>query len=81
MLRHMPGVPKRLSQTSARRLLEDHGWTRETGGKHVVKMTKPGERPITLPAHKGQDYGVGLTRAILKQAGLLPRAQNEGEGT
>jgi hypothetical protein len=22
------------------------------GGKHVVKMTKPGERPITLPRHK-----------------------------
>lgn len=71
------GVPKRLSQTSARKLLESEGWTRESGGKHVVKMTKPGQRPITLPMKSGQDYGVGLTRAILKQAGLLPQAPDE----
>jgi len=25
-------------------------WKMTRGGKHVVKMTKPGERPITLPA-------------------------------
>ena len=45
-------------------------WTRSAGGKHVVKMTKPGERPVTLPMHKGQDYSAGLTRSILKAAGL-----------
>lgn len=67
------GIPKRLSQATARKLLESNGWTCQVGGKHVVKMVKEGERPITLPAHKGQDYGVGLTRAILKQAGLLPQ--------
>jgi predicted RNA binding protein YcfA (HicA-like mRNA interferase family) len=40
------------------------------GGKHQVKMEKPGHRPITLPAHKRGDYAPGLTSAILRQAGL-----------
>jgi predicted RNA binding protein YcfA (HicA-like mRNA interferase family) len=40
------------------------------GGKHVVKVTKCGERPITLPHHKNRDYPPGLTAAILRQAGL-----------
>jgi hypothetical protein len=46
--------------------------TAETlGGKHVVKMTKPGHRPITLPHDKGGGgYSVGLTTAIMRQAGL-----------
>jgi predicted RNA binding protein YcfA (HicA-like mRNA interferase family) len=52
------------------RLLEEDGWTRTTGGKHQVKMVKSGQRPITLPQHKGRDYSPGLTAAILRQAGL-----------
>ncbi|MCW3029246.1 MAG: hypothetical protein JWN81_2457 [Solirubrobacterales bacterium] len=58
------------TQKSMRKLLTEHGWTEIRGGKHVVKMTKPGERPITLPIHRGRDYGKGLERAILRQAGL-----------
>ncbi len=57
-----------LDQKAARRLLEEHGWTMT--GKHVVKMTKPGERPITLPHHRNRDYPPGLTNAILRQARL-----------
>jgi predicted RNA binding protein YcfA (HicA-like mRNA interferase family) len=53
------------------RLLEANGWTEARGGKHVVKMTKPGRRPITLPHDKGGGgYPPGLTAAILRQAGL-----------
>lgn len=55
------------------RLLTEHGWTRETGGKHQVKMTKRGSRPITLPMHKGKDYSPGLTAAIRRQSGLACR--------
>jgi predicted RNA binding protein YcfA (HicA-like mRNA interferase family) len=58
------------NQKSMRRLLMQHGWSATRGGKYVVKMSKPGERPITLPMHKGRDYGKGLERAILRQAGL-----------
>jgi predicted RNase H-like HicB family nuclease len=43
-----------------KRLLEANGWTETAGGKHVVKMTKPGHRPITLP-HDG-DHAPGWTQ-------------------
>jgi len=43
---------------------------RRGGGKHQVKMTKRGCRPITLPADKRPDYPTGLTVAVPKQAGL-----------
>ena len=51
-------------------MLKENGWTQARGGKHQVKMTKPGCRPITLPQHKGRDYPTGLAQAILRQAGL-----------
>lgn len=50
--------------------LKNEGWTQDRGGKHVVKMTRPGRRPITLPMHKGRDYSKGLDAAIRRQAGL-----------
>lgn len=59
-----------MNQKEAQRLLEQAGWVRTKGGKHNVKMEKDGERPITLPKHKGGQYSKNLTRAILKQAGL-----------
>ena len=36
-----------------------------------MKMAKPGHRPITLPHDKGGGgYPIGLTMAIMRQAGL-----------
>lgn len=63
-------IPKVFNQAIAQSVLEAHGWTRTLGGKHNVKMEKEGERPITLPHHKGRDYSPDLRAAILKQAGL-----------
>jgi len=63
-------LPKTLSQKSAKKLLEANGWRETLGAKHNVKMEKEGHRPITLPQHKGQDYGSQLRNAILRQAGL-----------
>jgi predicted RNA binding protein YcfA (HicA-like mRNA interferase family) len=68
-------LPSVLNQRSAKRLLESHGWRETRGGKHQVKMVKDGKRPITLPMYKRKDYPVGLTKAILKQAGLLSSAE------
>lgn len=59
-----------LDQKKAVKLLRENGWVQSRGGKHQVKMTKAGHRPITLPQHKGRDYPVGLALAILRQAGL-----------
>ena len=61
---------KPLSQAKAQKLMEADGWVMARGGKHSVKMTKPGERPITLPRHGGKDWGPELSAAIRKQAGL-----------
>ena len=58
------------NQRTMRKLLIENGWSEVRGGKHVVKMTKAGERPITLPMHKRRDYGPRLTASILRQAGL-----------
>jgi predicted RNA binding protein YcfA (HicA-like mRNA interferase family) len=63
-------VPRVLSRKTMQALLEEHGWTRTIGGKHSVKMEKPGQRPITLPQHSGDDYGKDLRSRILRQAGL-----------
>lgn len=67
----MSTIPKTLNQKSARKLLEVNGWTKTEGGKHNVKMEKDGMRPITLPKHRGEEYSTGLTRGILKAAGLV----------
>lgn len=58
------------SQREWIKVLEHEGWTQERGGKHQVKMVKPGWRPITLPQHKGRTYSKGLDAAIRRQAGL-----------
>jgi predicted RNA binding protein YcfA (HicA-like mRNA interferase family) len=63
-------LPRTMNQKEAQRLLESDGWVFSRGGNHNIKMTKPGERPITLPMHKGQQYSRGLTASILRQAGL-----------
>jgi predicted RNA binding protein YcfA (HicA-like mRNA interferase family) len=66
-----PGRQPQHNQRSIKRLLEANGWIEARGGKHVVKMTKQGHRPITLPHDKrGGGYPPGLTAAILRQAGL-----------
>jgi predicted RNA binding protein YcfA (HicA-like mRNA interferase family) len=65
-----------LNQRTAIMLLKDHGWEQQRGGKHSVKMTRAGDRPVTLPQHSGRDYGPGLTAAVLKQAGL----KKKGDG-
>lgn len=50
--------------------LQLEGWTKERGGKHQVKMTKPGMRPITLPENKREVYSKGFKAQLRRQAGL-----------
>ncbi len=59
--------PKTINQKSGKKLLERYGYTVTRGGKHVVKMEKEGCRPITLPKHKGAEYGKSLSAEILRQ--------------
>jgi predicted RNA binding protein YcfA (HicA-like mRNA interferase family) len=64
-------VPKTMNQKEARKLLQANGWRKTKGGKHSIKMEKAGQRPITLPMHRRQQYSENLTRRILKQAGIV----------
>lgn len=50
--------------------LEREGWTRTRGGNHQVKMTKRGQRPITLPENKRRAYSKGFEAELRRQAGL-----------
>jgi predicted RNA binding protein YcfA (HicA-like mRNA interferase family) len=50
--------------------LQAEGWTRERGGSHQVKMTKSGQRPITLPENKRRPYSKGFEAALRREAGL-----------
>lgn len=50
--------------------LQAEGWSVERGGKHQVKMTKQGERPITLPDNKRRAYSKGFEAQLRRKAGL-----------
>lgn len=60
--------PRRYTQKQLQRRLQSEGWVTIRGGKHVVKMTKVGYRPITIPACHGEVLSIGLVRSILRQA-------------
>jgi predicted RNA binding protein YcfA (HicA-like mRNA interferase family) len=50
--------------------LQREGWLLERGGKHQVKMTKAGRRPITLPENKRRVYPKGFEAQLRREAGL-----------
>lgn len=59
-----------LTQKEWIKRLQSEGWTRESGGKHQTKMTKPGHRPITLPENHRRAYSKGFEAALRRQADL-----------
>lgn len=77
MVKKQNDLPRTMNQRQAIALLKVHGWTLERGGKHQVKMTKPGRGPVTLPEHRGSTYSVGFTAAILREAGLRTASQGD----
>lgn len=54
-------------------ILEADGWTLARGGKHQVKMTKVGRRPITLPEHKRRAYSKGFEAQLRREVALNGR--------
>jgi predicted RNA binding protein YcfA (HicA-like mRNA interferase family) len=61
---------RRYTQKELVKRLSKEGWKREAGGRHQVKMTKEGRRPVTIPEYRGETLPVGLSQAILRQAGI-----------
>jgi hypothetical protein len=50
--------------------LQKEGWTLDHGGKHQVKMTKAGQRPITLPENKRRVYSKGFEAQLRREISL-----------
>jgi hypothetical protein len=50
--------------------LQREGWMLDRGGKHQVKMTKTGYRPITLPENKRRAYSKGFEAQLRREAGI-----------
>jgi hypothetical protein len=42
----------------------------ERGGKHQVKMIKPGYRPVTLPENKRRAYSKGFEAQLRRETAL-----------
>ena len=55
-------------------LLRSDGWRQEAGGKHQVKMTKQGRRPVTLPDNHRRAYAKGFEAQLRREL-----RQNGGE--
>lgn len=65
----MPKVP-RYTAKQLMRMLEAQGWYRVSQNGSHIKFRRGGSaETIILPVHSG-DLGTGLTKKIIKQAGL-----------
>ena len=71
-------MPK--TQTQWIGLLRSDGWRQETGGKHQVKMTKQGKRPVTLPDNHRRAYSKGFEAQLRREVGLDRRPPSGGLG-
>lgn len=49
------------------KVMREQGWRQETGGKHQVKMTMQGRRPVTLPDNHRRPYPKGLDAQIRRE--------------
>jgi hypothetical protein len=47
--------------------LKAEGWSKERGGNHQVKMTKPGCRPIMLPENHRRAYSIGFEAQLKRE--------------
>ncbi|MCL2418075.1 MAG: hypothetical protein FWD04_02195 [Conexibacteraceae bacterium] len=59
-------------------LLRSDGWRQETGGKHQVKMTKTGMRPVTLPDNHRRAYSKGFEAQLRRETRLDRKPPSRG---
>jgi hypothetical protein len=72
-------VPRTQKQWIKRLLKE--GWSKERGGNHQVKMTKPGLRPIILPEIHRRAYSKGFEAQLERELKQRPPRGLNGRGT
>jgi hypothetical protein len=56
------------------KLMREAGWRQEAGGKHQVKMTRQGRRPVTLPDNHRRAYSKGFEAQLRREVRLVARA-------
>jgi hypothetical protein len=61
-------VPK--TQVQWIKLMTSNGWRQEAGGKHQVKMTMSGRRPVTLPDNHRRAYSKGFEAQLRRETRL-----------
>ena len=49
------------------KLMQRDGWRQEAGGKHQVKMTRSGRRPVTLPDNHRRAYSKGFEAQLRRE--------------
>lgn len=64
----MSALPK--TQVQWIKVLRSHGWRQEAGGKHQVKMTMSGRRPVTLPDNHRRAYSKGFEAQLRRETRL-----------
>jgi hypothetical protein len=69
-------LPRTQKQWIKRLLAE--GWSESRGGRHQVKMTKPGRRPITLPENRRRAYSKGFEAQLERELRYQPRSGLNG---
>lgn len=52
------------------KLMRSNGWRQEAGGKHQVKMTMSGRRPVTLPDNHRRAYSKGFEAQLRRETRL-----------
>jgi len=52
------------------RILEENGWEKKKGTKHIKYVHPDFPKPIPVGRHKSQEVPTGTLNAILKEAGL-----------
>jgi hypothetical protein len=73
-------VVPRTQKEWIKRLLAE-GWTQGRGGRHQVKMTKPGRRPITLPDNRRRAYSKRFEAQLERELRHQPPGGLNGRGT
>ena len=58
-------MPKTQVQWS--KFMRSKGWRQEAGGKHQVKMTMSGRRPVTLPDNHRRAYSKGFEAQLRRE--------------
>jgi hypothetical protein len=59
-------------------LMRSNGWTQEAGGKHQVKMTMSGRRPVTLPDNHRRAYSKGFEAQLRREIRLDGASDSRG---